>query len=303
MTTETLNLYPRTMIRNMLKPVNLVGAGLLIVLSYLILLPLFQLILRTVIWGPGDQRISKAAVEGEFTLFHWNEAVAGGLSLDMLYIPLMNTMVTGVFSAVLALVLGSLLAWAVVRTDLPGKDILKPILTIPYVVPSFAIALAWVTVFKSPLLGGQPGLWQSLFDVAPPEWLSSGPIPIILTMAVHYFPFAFLLVAGALSTIDSQLEECAEIQGASRLLILRKITFPVVAPAMVSALVLTFGKTLGTFALPYLLGLSSDYNTVATMIFSTLHLGFEALSFVLVLILIGITVVMIYFSHNLVVKN
>ncbi|MDP6110048.1 MAG: iron ABC transporter permease, partial [Rhodospirillales bacterium] len=203
----------------------------------------------------------------------------------------------------IALVLGSLLAWAVVRTDIPGKHLLRPILTIPYVVPSFAIALAWVTVFKSPLLGGQPGMWQAVIGTAPPEWLSAGPIPIILTMAVHYFPFAFLLVAGALSTIDSQLEESAEIQSASRLQILRHITFPVVTPAMVSALVLTFGKTLGTFALPYLLGSSTDYNTVATVIFSTLALGFEALSFVLVLILIAITVVMIYFSHKLVGKN
>ena len=298
-----MNFYPKTISRNLLSPVNLVGSALLVVLSYLILLPLVQLIIRTFVWGPGDQRISREAVEGNFTLFHWNEALTGGLSAEMLYEPLLNTMVTGVSSAILALVLGSLLAWAVVRTDLPGKNLLRPILTIPYVVPSFAIALAWVTVFKSPLLGGQPGLWQALLGAAPPVWLSAGPVPIIITMAVHYFPFAFLLVAGALSTIDSQLEECAEIQGASRFTILRKITFPVVAPAMVSALVLTFGKTLGTFALPYLLGLSSDYNTVATMIFSTLALGFEALSFVLVLILIAITVVMIYFSHKLVSKN
>ncbi len=298
-----MNFYPKTITRNLLSPVNLVGSALLVVLSYLILLPLVQLIIRTFVWGPGDQRISREAVEGNFTLFHWNEALSGGLSAEMLYEPLLNTMVTGVSSAILALVLGSLLAWAVVRTDLPGKNLLRPILTIPYVVPSFAIALAWVTVFKSPLLGGQPGLWQALLGAAPPVWLSAGPVPIIITMAVHYFPFAFLLVAGALSTIDSQLEECAEIQGASRFTILRKITFPVVAPAMVSALVLTFGKTLGTFALPYLLGLSSDYNTVATMIFSTLALGFEALSFVLVLILIAITVVMIYFSHKLVSKN
>ena len=300
---QALNFYPKTFSRNLLTPVNLVGAALLVILGYLIVLPLVQLIIRTFVWGPGDHRISRQAVEGEFTLFHWNEALSGGLSVEMLYEPLLNTMVTGVSSAILAVIMGSLLAWAVVRTDLPGKGFLRPILTIPYVVPSFAIALAWVTVFKSPLLGGQPGLWLALFDTAPPVWLSSGPVPIILTMAVHYFPFAFLLVAGALSTIDSQLEECAEIQGASRIRILRKITFPVVAPAMVSALVLTFGKTLGTFALPYLLGLSSDYNTVATMIFSNLALGFEALSFVLVVILIAITAVMIYFSHKLIGKN
>lgn len=303
MNTRAIKFIPRNITKNILSPVNLIGGALLVVLGYLILLPLIQLAIRTFVWGPGDHRISRQAVEGDFTLFHWNEALNGGLSAEMLYEPLLNTMVTGVSSAILALVIGSLLAWAVVRTDMPGKKVLRSILTVPYVIPSFAIALAWVTVFKSPLLGGQPGLWHAVFGIAPPVWLSSGPIPIIITMAVHYFPFAFLLVSGALATIDSQLEECAEIQGASRMTILTKITLPVVAPAMVSALVLTFGKTLGTFALPYLLGLSSDYNTVATMIFSSLALGFEALSFVLVLILIAITVVMIYFSHKLVGKN
>jgi hypothetical protein len=90
-----MNFYPKTITRNLLSPVNLVGSALLVVLSYLILLPLVQLIIRTFVWGPGDQRISREAVEGNFTLFHWNEALTGGLSAEMLYEPLLNTMVTG----------------------------------------------------------------------------------------------------------------------------------------------------------------------------------------------------------------
>lgn len=300
MIAQVLTAHLQPLSRRLLTPVNVIGAVLLVVLGYLIVVPLIQLVMRTLMWGTGDRRFSRDAVEGEFTLFHWGETLNGNFSASMLYEPLANTMVTGVSSALLALILGSLLAWTVVRTDMPGKGFLRPLLTVPYVVPSFAIALAWVTVFKSPRDGGQPGLWQELFDSAPPDWLSYGPVPIILTMAIHYFPFAFLLVSGALATIDSQLEECAEIQGASRFTILRRITFPVVAPAMVAALVLTFGKTLGTFALPYLLGSPTEYHTVATMVFSSLAMGFEAMSFVLVTILIAITVVMIYVSHKLV---
>ena len=181
MTTHVLSRYLIPISRKLLSPVNLIGGILLVVLSYLIVVPLIQLVWRTLVWGTGDRRFSRDAVEGEFTLFHWNETLTGNLSVNMLYEPLVNTMVTGVLSALLALVLGALLAWTVVRTDMPGRSFLRPVLTVPYVVPSFAIALAWVTVFKSPRDGGQPGLWQALFDSAPPEWLSYGPVPIILT--------------------------------------------------------------------------------------------------------------------------
>ena len=276
---------------------------LLIVLAYLVVYPLFELVWRTLTWGPGDRRFNRAAVEGEFTAHHWQEVFLGESSYSMLLEPLWNTMVTGGAAAVLALILGGLLAWVVVRTDMPGKGWLQPVLTLPYVIPSFAIALAWETLFRSSAAGGQPGLFDAASGITPPEWLSFGAVPITITMAIHYFPFAFLLVAGALSTLDSQLEECAEIQGASRVLILRKITFPIVAPAFLAAFVLTFGKTIGTFALPYLLGAPIEYYTLATMLFANIKLGLDALGYILAIVLIVITGVTMYFTFKLAGTN
>jgi iron(III) transport system permease protein len=293
-----------TMIRQfLLNPVNIALTLLLLVLSYLVLWPFFQLVLETLTWGEGDRRLSRDAVPGEFTWFHWLQATASPISEKMLYSPLVNTLITGMISTVLALLAGGTLAWCVVRSNMPGKGWLQPILTLPYIIPSFAIALAWETVFRSPKVGGQPGLYESILGVAPPEWISYGTIPISITLAIHYFPFAYLLVAGALATIDSQMEESALISGAGKLTILRRITFPVVAPAFVAAFILTFGKTIGQFALPFLLGAPVQFHTVATMVYANLALGLDSLAFVLAVILIAISLVSIWLSNRFIKKK
>ena len=289
--------------RLLLDPVNVALALLLLVLTYLILWPFFQLVLETLTWGDGDRRLSRDAVPGEFTWFHWLQATASPIAGKMLYGPLINTLVTGAVSTVMALSTGGILAWCVVRSDMPGKRWLQPILTLPYIIPSFAIALAWETVFRSPKVGGQPGLYEAFLGVGPPEWISYGTIPISITLAIHYFPFAYLLVAGALATIDSQMEESALISGAGRLTILRRITFPVVAPAFVAAFILTFGKTIGQFALPFLLGAPVQFHTVATMVYATLALGLDSLAYVLAVVLIAISLVAIWLSNRFVNKK
>ena len=289
--------------RLLLNPVNIALALLLIVLAYLVLWPFFQLVLETLTLGEGDRRLSRDAVPGEFTWFHWLQATASPISEKMLYSPLLNTLITGVISTILALSAGGVLAWCVVRSNMPGKAWLQPVLTLPYIIPSFAIALAWETVFRSPKVGGQPGLYESILGVAPPEWLSYGTVPISITLAIHYFPFAYLLVAGALATIDSQMEESALISGAGKLTILRKITFPVVAPAFVAAFILTFGKTIGQFALPFLLGAPVQFHTVATMVYANLALGLDSLAFVLAVILIVISLISIWLSNRFIKKK
>ena len=281
-------------------PVNLVMLILLVILAYLVIWPFIQLLIETLTWGDRDRRISPDAVPGKFTSFYWQQATSGPLSRKMLYGPLLNTLITGVTATIMALLAGGVLAWCVVRSDMPGKRWLQPVLTLPYIVPSFAIALAWEAVFRSPKVGGQPGIYEALLGVGPPEWLSYGAFPISITLAIHYFPFAYLLVAGALATIDSQMEESALISGAGRLMTLRRITFPVVAPAFLAALILTFGKTIGQFALPFILGAPAQFHTVATMVYANLTLGLDALAFVLAIVLIGMSLISIWLSNRFV---
>ena len=80
-----------------------------------------------------------------------------------------------------------------------------------------------------------------------PEWLAYGPVAIIIVLTLHYYAYTYLLVSSALNSINSELEEMGEIQGAGKAMILRKITLPLVLPAILSAVILTFSKAIGTF--------------------------------------------------------
>jgi iron(III) transport system permease protein len=105
-----------------------------------------------------------------------------------------------------------------------------------------------------------------LFGIEMPVWVSYGYLPIILTLGVHYIPYTFILMRGTLANIDSRLEESAELLGASRLEVLRRITFPLVLPALGSAFILTFSKGLGGFAAQAFLGLPVRFYTISTRI-------------------------------------
>ena len=94
-----------------------------------------------------------------------------------------------------------------------------------------------------------------------PDWLAYGPIAIVLCMSMHYYAFSYIMVSGALRSINSELEEMGEIQGASKPLILRKITLPLVLPAMLSAVILTFSKAIGTFGTINYLGSPVSFRT------------------------------------------
>lgn len=276
---------------------------LLVVLTYLIVVPVFGLVSRTLTWETQDMRISREAVPGEFTSFHWKTVLTGRTAQRFFYRPLLNTLFSGSVAAIFAMFLGGMLSWLATRTDMPGRGWLKTLLTLPYMIPAFALALAWEALFRSPRIGGTPGMFEVVFGIAPPGWLSYGPVPLIITLVWHYFPFALLLVSGALMTIDGQLEECAEILGASRWTILRKITFPIVTPAFLAAFILTFGKTIGTFALPFFLGNPVQYHTLSTMLFQTLKLRFEAVAYVLSIVLIVITLLVVYISNRFINKK
>lgn len=113
--------------------------------------------------------------------------------------------------SVLALAIGGVLAWLVVRTDLPFRHLVSELAVIPYALPSWVIALAWIAVFKNRQIGGSTGLFEYITGGSPPNWLSYGSIPITLCVALHYYAFSFTLISGALTSVDAELEEAAEM--------------------------------------------------------------------------------------------
>lgn len=66
-----------------------------------------------------------------------------------------------------------------------------------------------------------------------------------MVMVLHYYAYSYIMVSGTLQTINSELEEMGEIQGANKLQMIRSTTLPLVLPAVLSGLIMTLSKTLG----------------------------------------------------------
>jgi iron(III) transport system permease protein len=282
------------------RPQVVLSLIMLVLMFVMVVIPLYKLVETTVTWQAHDLTRVPDAVEGGFTLFHWDRMLKGIIGKIYLYTPLQHSMVVAIGSTLLALIIGGSLAWLVVRTDMPGRKLINQLAVLPYIMPSWTLAQAWLVFFKNRITGGTPGVFEALVGVAPPNWLSYGPVPIIICSALHYYTFFFLFVSAALMSIDSSLEEAGDLMGASRWRILRKITMPLVLPAILSGVIMTFSKVMGTFGGPNVLGLPVRYYVVATMVRGSLAAGEKGDAFVLAIVLILFAMVTIYLNQRLV---
>jgi iron(III) transport system permease protein len=259
---------------------------MLAVMFYMVIIPLYRMLATTITFSENDIRYAPDAVTGQLTAFHWLRMLTSQISKIMTYQPLLHSLTISLGATLLSLTIGGAMAWLVVRTDIPGRKIINTLAVVPYIMPSWTIAMAWKVLFNNGTTGGVPGLLMFVTGTPPPDWLAYGPVPIIISSALHYYTFFFLFVSAALMSIDSSLEEAGELAGASRGRILRKITFPLVIPAILSGFIMTFSKTMGTFGGPNVLGVPVRYYTLSTMLRSNTTVQAYGDGFVLAIILI-----------------
>lgn len=249
MTRERFKNQFRNLVGN---PFNVIVMFTLILLFALIVIPLLAMVQNTFVVAKSELRSIPGASIGNYTLWYWKYLLASPLTETILWVPLRNSLIIGAFVTVISVPLGALMAWLMVRTDIPGKRLLSALILIPYMIPSWCKALSWMTVFRNPSMGGN-GVLSSL-GIPVPDTLASGFVPIIIVMVMHYYAFSYIMASGALRSINSELEEMGEIQGASRTQILKSITLPLILPAILSATIMTISKSIGTYGVAARLG-------------------------------------------------
>ena len=280
-------------------PDNIIVLIAVVLLVYLIVLPLLDMIATTFELAQRDIRAVGGGKAGDFTLYYWQRLLASELSWTMLIKPLINSLVIGVCVSVCAILLGSILAWLMVRSDLPFKKFFSLAVIIPYMIPSWCKSQAWLSMFKTARLGGAPGFMASLgLDV--PEWLAYGPVAIIIVLTLHYYAYTYLLVSSALNSINSELEEMGEIQGAGKAMILRKITLPLVLPAILSAVILTFSKAIGTFGTINYLGSPVQYYTLSSQLYMNINSRDTQTGFAMAILMIIIASIAVFVNQKLI---
>lgn len=259
-------------------------AVLLAVVAILVVAPLLR-----ILW-------STLTPEG---LDAWVAVLASPLSYNLWWRPLLDTLLLGLGVSTGCLLLGGFLAWLVVLTDLPARNLIGTLSSLPFMIPSFAGALAWGTLFRNDRLGGAPGYFQAL-GFAIPDWLAWGLAPTLIVLVAHYFSLAYTIIAAALSSVGADLVEAGQMAGAKRSRILFGIVLPVVTPALVAGASLTFAGAVANFAAPALLGLPVRMHTLSTRLFGMIDTGQTERGFVLALLLIGVSATLLFFSDRLV---
>lgn len=297
LTGNRVRLYNRAL--NWLRdPVHVIGVAALLFLVYTIVWPVLKIASTTFVWRQQDVRLTGAANPGHFTLYHWIRVLASDMSASLFYKPLLNSLAVGVTVSALSMVIGCGLAWLVTRTDTPLKRTISFLAVIPYLLPAWIISQAWLTFFKNGKIGGTPGIMQSLLHAAPPDWLSYGFVPIVVSLSIHDSVFFFLIVGAALSSMNSQLEEAASVAGASRLTVVRRIVMPLVLPSILSGFILIFTKAISSYGVPALLGTPVNFYMISTMLYSSMRSRLTTEANVLSLTLMIISMATIYLNQR-----
>ncbi|MGB2318027.1 MAG: ABC transporter permease [Litorivicinaceae bacterium] len=283
-----------------LTPERVLSVCFIVLLAYLVVVPLFMMVKETFIVHPLERFQIPGSKVNDFTLAHWYRFFISESAYTFFYRPLVNTLIISFGLSFLALLIGGALAWLVVRTDMPLKETISNWAVVPYILPSWTLALAWISLFKNDRIGGEKGIVSALTGFEPPDWFAYGLFPITITLALHYFPFAFLLIGGALRNIDAQLEESASLVGAGRLAIIRRITIPLIVPSIMAAFLLSFARGLGTFGTPAFLGGPVREFVLSTSLYGNLIGQRPGLGYLAALVMIVIGMLVLYMDHRMV---
>lgn len=151
------------------------------------------------------------------------------------------SLLTATVSTVVCLLCGVPLAWLLARGELPGRKLIRTLVTVPLTLPPVVGGVALLLVF------GREGLVGRYLDA----WLGvSLPFSTAGVVAAQTFvamPFLVVTVDGALRGADRRYEEAAATLGASRWVTFVRVTLPTVAPGIAAGAVLCWARALGEF--------------------------------------------------------
>ncbi|MGV6871277.1 ABC transporter permease [Pseudochelatococcus sp. B33] len=175
-----------------------------------------------------------------------------------------HSLETGVVSAVAATLLGAGLAFALTLTDVRAKRTIAFCFILSMMIAPQVVALAYFTLAgpSSPLLNA--------LGLAPPPG-SNNPLMsregIMLVLALHHAPLAFVTLRAGLRSLPADLAEAALAAGARPWRVMRSVMLPLLRPYLIASLALTFVAAIGNFGIPALLGVPVNYLTLPTLIY------------------------------------
>jgi iron(III) transport system permease protein len=186
------------------------------------------------------------------------------------YFLLLNSIYYALGTCTLTFLIGTFLAWVSERTNTPLKKLFVVMSLIPFIIPGILSTISWILLL-SPKIG--------LINIAIKDILGLESAPFnIYTMwgmiwaeAIHLYPLVFLLMSAAFRNMDTSLEEAALTAGSSTIDTFRRVTLPLMRPAMFSVLLINFIRGIEAFEVPALIGVPAKISVFTTKIFLAIH--------------------------------
>ena len=212
--------------------------------TWLIAFPVIALLLWAVVYP------NAAVVAGSFEngLGHWREFAASPADREALR----TSLVISVASVFAALAIGVPLAFLLGRFEFPGRRILRAVATLPAALPPLVGVIAFLFLY------GESGVvtraLQRTLGMEEAPWRLKGVGAIVFVHAYTMYVYVFLFVSAGLERFDATLDEAASGLGAGMWQRLRRVTLPLLMPAVAGSMLLVFMNALGSFSAPYVFG-------------------------------------------------
>jgi iron(III) transport system permease protein len=206
------------------------------------------LLLALLLWSVVYPNVAVIVGSFERGLTDWREFVRSPADLEALR----GTLIVSVGSVIAALLVGVPLAFLLTRADFRGRAVLSGVATLPAALPPLVGVLAFLFLYGES--GVVTRVVQRLFGLREPPWTLTGLTAVIFVHAYTMYVYVFLFVSAGLERYDTALDEAAMGLGASRAMLLRRVTLPLLTPSLAGAMLLVFMSALGSFSAPYVFG-------------------------------------------------
>ena len=198
---------------------------------------------------------------GRFTLANYAEAYGRLPPLRAI----LNSLELGTGVALLAGIFGVPIAWAISRTDMPGKGFVRLMVFGAFIIPPYLGAIGWI-LLAGPNAGWLNKAWMAATGASHGIFNVYSMTGLIIVVAVASFPYVFVFTNSALDLVSSEMEDAAAILGAGALRTTFGITLPLVLPAIIGGLIVSFLEAIALFGAPALIALPARFHVVSTQL-------------------------------------
>jgi len=178
---------------------------------------------------------------------------------------LLNSLLVGLAVGVLGIVFGVPMAWAVSRTDMPGKGLVWGAILGTFIVPNYLGAIAWI-LLAGPNAGWLNRVWMAATGASAGPFNIYSMAGLVLVIAIYSYPYVFVFTRGALDLVSSEMDDAATTLGAGVVRRTLRITLPLTLPAILAAFIVAFLEAIALFGVPALIALPARFQVMTTML-------------------------------------